>query len=304
MESLATGISNLLAALDPDEAKLLRIAQNNTRYKNSVVSTWSDDPNVADFLLSHTNGLYFKEDTAPRKGEAKDRGWYVLGVYIDDPMARSEINARRELLRLAMAQEGLHVDEIVIHPARAGMKEHHLFPESVERIAKLLGCAQAGAPLGKQAPKTDGSHVKDDQSVLLETVKRAFCRSFENLDQAWSVLEKIEGAALVETKFSKRAKTGVPYYRLHLYASDCGQMRTVIDAYGDTVISCARPLGLMIQGIAVHESSETLRGRCAFPKTGRPIALEDLNLQELRSDSLQVADEVRRKVRNGRANRP
>lgn len=299
MESLATGISNLLAALDPDEAKLLRIAQNNTRYKNSVVSTWSDDPNVADFLLSHTNGLYFKEDTAPRKGAAKDKGWYLLGVYIDDSMARSEINARRELLRLAMAQEGLHVDEIVIHPARAGMKEHHLFPESVERIAQLLGCAQADSPSGKRAPKADARHARADQSILLETVKRAFCRSFENLDQAGSILEKIEGAALVETRFSRRAASGTPYYRLHLYASDREKMQAVIDVYGDTVISCAKPLGLMIQGIAVHESNETLRGACAFPKTGQPVALEDLNLHELRTESPQIAEDVRRKVRTG-----
>lgn len=300
MESLDTGISNLLAELDPEQAKLLRIAQNNTRYRNSVTKTWSDDPDVADFLLGHTNGLYFKEDTAPRKGHAKDKGWFLLGVYIDEPMARSEINARRELLRLAMAQEGLHVDEIVIHPTRGGMKEHLLFPESKERIAKMLGSESAHASQSGRATITEAHHAGEDQSFLLEIVKRAFCRSFENLDQGWSILEKIEGAALAEVRFSKRAKRGIRRYRLHLYATEHEKVSTVIDAFENTVISRARPLGLIICDIRVHESGENLRGKRAFPRTGRPVPLEDLNLQELRSESMQVAEDVRRKIRGDR----
>lgn len=297
MESLATGISNLLAELDPEQAKLLRIAQNNARYKDSVINTWSDDPNVADFLLSHTNSLYFKEDTAPRKGQAKEKSWFLLGVYIDDPMARSEINARRELLRLAMAQEGLHVDEIVIHPSRGGMKEHHLFPQSVKRIAELFNAESPDEPCSGQSAKADAHHRETDQSYLLEIVKRSFCWAFKNADQAWSVLEKIEGAALVEAQFSKRATRGLPPYWLHLYTSDREKMDAVMHAFGNTVISRAKPLGLNIRKILVHESSEELRGKHAFPKTGQPVPLQDLSLQELRPESTRVADDVRRKVR-------
>ena len=63
-------------------------------------------------MLAHTNSLYVEKDTAPRKGRDKDRDHIVLGVYLDDSLARSEINARRELLRLTLAQQGMHVDEV------------------------------------------------------------------------------------------------------------------------------------------------------------------------------------------------
>lgn len=298
MQSIGTGISNLLATFDSDAAKMLRVAQNNMRFKEAVQSTWSDNPDVADFLLAHTNSLYFKKDEALRKGPDKDEDRFVIGVYLDDSTARAELNARREWLRLALAQGGNRIDDLLIHPATGNMKERHLYPDSVARIAAYFG----ETPPQEQALARSSADEVDrlglDQSNLLEIVKRAFCLAFGDLDSAWAVLDKVEGAALRETAFSTRATRGFRRYDCFLYVDEAHRetMQLWIDRYGETVITRAKPLGLFLREILVRPSFESIRGRHAFPRTGHPEPLKGLDLRELRSESARVADEVRRKV--------
>lgn len=302
MESIATGVSNLLAALNADAAKELRIAQNNQRFKNAVIRTWSENPDVAAYLLAHVNALYVAKDKAPRKGRGKDKDPVVLGVYLDNSHARSEINARRELLKLALAQEGMHVDEVRDHPAMYDMKDRHLYPDAVERMANLSGQTPSDDPFCRRAKPAEGSRAGADQSDLLEILKRAFCLSFPDIEHAWAVLEKVEGAALTEARFNKNASHSAQRYRCHLYvdAAHLEGVRKIIARFGDTVASRAKRLRLLICEICVHPSPEALHGRQAFPRSGRPEPLGDLDLQELRSESARVAAEVRAKVR-GRA---
>ncbi|MEA5021113.1 MAG: hypothetical protein VB027_12240 [Gordonibacter sp.] len=299
MQSVSTGLSNLLASLDPDAAKMLRIAQNNLKYKKAVQDTWADSPDAAEYLLAHTNSIYFKKDETLRKGVDKDKDRFVLGVYLDDSTARAEVNARRELLRLALTKEGIHIDELLIHPATRGVKEHHLFPESIAHINELFGNDIPRDRPPYDSHKTDINLKGSDQSNLLETLKRAFCLAFGDFDQARTVLEKIEGAALAEVTFRKHDARGFRWYHCHLYVSeaDVGGMKSIIGRYGDTIISRAKPLGLGIRNILIHTSPASIQGRCAFPPTGRPEPLKDLDLQELRSESARIAEEVRRNVR-------
>lgn len=298
MQSVETGLTNLLASLDADTTKAFHIAQNNQRYKNAVRSTWADNPDAAEYLLAHTNSLYIKKDETPRTGPDKDQDRFVLGVYLDDSMARSEVNARREMLRLALAQEGNHLDDIVIHPATRGVKEHHLFPESIERINQLFGVESARDPFRNRSIKNTVDHGGADQSDLLEIVKRAFCQAFEDVDTAWAVMEKIEGAALKEITFNKRSIHGTCRYDCHFFVDESRRetMEAWMEAYGETIICRAKPLKLSIRKIVVHPSFDSIRGRHAFPRVGRPEPLKNLDLQELRSQSAQVAEEVRRKM--------
>ena len=302
MESIATGVSNLLASLDVDATRELRIALNNQRFKDAVMGAWADNPDAALYVLAHTNSLYVEKDTAPRKGRDKDRDHVVLGVYLDDSLARSEINARRELLRLTLAQQGMHIDEVRDHIAAFDMKDRHLYPDALERLADLFGAPKPGGSLRERPNARPSNGASADQSELLETLKRAFCLSFQSLEHAWAMLEKIEGAALTEVSFSKNASHSTQRYRCHLYVAegDVEGMSAIIGRSGETIISRARPLGLPIREIAVHRSPETLSGRKAFPRSGRPEALKDLDLHELRSESARIAAEVRRKVRDGR----
>ena len=301
MQSIGTGISNLLQDLDPDTAKLFRIAQNNTRFKSAVRRTWSDNPDAAEYLLAHTNSIYFDQDNAPRIGPGKDEKLFMMGVYLDDSMARAELNARREKLQLAAAQEGLHVDSIRILPAQMGMKDRHLFPESVAYVDSLFGFA----PRCTTAERSDGNDRKllaQDQSNLLEILKRAFCRSFDDYEKAWTVLEKIEGASLDEVYSSKREKRGYTAYWCNLHVAECNlaAMEAVVETYGSTIMSSAKALRLYIRDINVRPSPDALCGEHAFPRIGAPIPLVSYNLHEPPTESARVAEEIRAKVNEGR----
>lgn len=302
MQSVSSGLSNLMATLDPDAAEKLRVAQNNLKYKKTVQAIWSDNPNGAEYLLAHTNSIYFKKDETPRKGAGKDEDRFVLGVYIDDSTARAEINARRELLRLALTKEGIHIDDLLIHPAMRSVKEHHLFPESITHINQLLGNDPARDRAICHAAKTGADLKGSDQSNLLEILKRAFCIAFNDFDQAETVLEKIEGAALAEVTFRKHDARGFRWYHCHLYVdqSHVRGMEAIVAGYGDTIISRAKPLGLGIRDILVQVSPASIRGRHAFPPAGNPEPLKDLDLQKLRSESARVAEEVRQTIRKSR----
>ena len=302
MQSIGTGISNLLATFDSDAAKMLRVAQNNLRFKEAVQSAWSDNPDVADYLLAHTNSLYFKKDETIRKGPDKDEDRFVIGVYLDDPTARAELNARREWLRLSLAQGGNQIDDLLIHPATGNMKERHLYPDAVARSAAYFGEAPVEEQAHARSNADEVDHLGLDQSNLLEIVKRAFCLAIGDLDSAWAVLDKVEGAALREVAFGKRATRGFRRYDCFLYVDEAHRstMELWIDRYGETVITRAKPLGLSLRSILVRTSFESIRGRHAFPKAGHPEPLKGLDPQELRSESARVAEEVRRKVNERR----
>lgn len=296
MESAATGLTNLLAQLDPEQAKLFKTAENNVRFKEAVRRTWADNPDAAEFLLAHTNALYFAKDETPRKGPGKDEDRFVLGAYLDDSTARAELNARRERLQFAAAQEGIHVDEIRILPAQRGVKERHLFPESVERMAELFDPAPREQP-AKRALVDDGEDfAAQDQARLLEVLKRAFCQAFGDVELAWAALEKIEGAALDEITFNRRSPHAVTRYWCHLYVADPSEFKKVIDAFGETIVSRAKQLKLSIGKIVVHESLPQMRGTHAFPRMGHPVPLASLDVREPPTQSARVAEEVRKKV--------
>ena len=299
MQSIGTGVSNLLAALDTDTAKELRIALNNQKFKEAVRATWADNSDIAEYLLAHTNSIFFAKDETPRKGPDKDEDQFYLEVFLDDAAARAEFNGRREILRLGLAQRGIHVVNIRDYHATWSVKEHHLFPESIERVNQLFGKEPEPGLSHDRPVKSNNDNVGADQSDLLEIVKRAFCQAYEDVDTAYAVMEKIEGAALKEITFNKRNIHGICRYDCHFFVDERHRetMQEWMRVYGETIISCAKPLKLSIRKIVVHPSFESIRGHHAFPRVGRPEPLKDLNLQELRSQSAQVADEVRRKIR-------
>lgn len=298
MESIATGVSNLLASLNTDAAKELHVALNNQAFKQAVIRTWPENPDGAAYLLAHVNGLYVTKDEAPRKGADKDKDHIVLGVYLDDALARAELNARREILRLSLAQEELHVDEVRDHVAMRDMKDRHLYPDAVERIAHFFGKDLPYDPFRFSQRHGNKEHATADQSALLEIVKRAFCLAFEDMEQAWAILEKVEGAALTEVSFNKDASHTWQRYRCHLYvdAAHVEGMQAIIDRYGETVICYAKQLKLLLREFVIHASPESLKGNQAFPRSGWPEALRNTEVQELRSESARVAAEVRRKL--------
>lgn len=282
MESVATGLSSLLASFGSDAAKQRNAALNNQRFKNAVLSTWRDNPDAARYLLAHTNGIYVKKDDAPRRASAPEHVPVVLGVYLDDALARSEINARRELLLLALAKQGMSIDEVRDHQAIRGMRDRHVFPDASACAPQPSSASVRASGATPRAAKRAGG-AQADQSTLLETMKRAFCLAFPDLDDAETILDEIEGAALVEAARPAGGAHAAPRYRCHLYvdAARADGMRAILDRHGATVISKADQLGMRVLGFIVHECADALRGRRAFPRAGRPVPLRPEELRAL-----------------------
>ena len=143
MQSLKTGLDHQIAHFGEESAKAFKVARNNAAFERAVQQTWSENPDAADYVLAHVNSLYFAKDDALRKGEAKAHERYVLGVYLDDPMARSELNARREVLMLHLMRQGLRFDELRIIPSTMGMRERCLYPDARGRVRRLFGAEAA-----------------------------------------------------------------------------------------------------------------------------------------------------------------
>ncbi len=124
-------IDDLIQSLGADESKMVRIALNNRKYKDAVLSIWKDEE-ASSFILDHTNAFYIRNDTTPRHGVKPDEAYIICEICIDDPLVRSELDTHKELLQFALRSQGLSFEELHIKPARRGMKSRHPFSSSHE----------------------------------------------------------------------------------------------------------------------------------------------------------------------------
>lgn len=275
MQSVSTGIRRYLDALDPTAAKAVRAARNNQRFAAAVERVWDDNPLAGDFVLAHVNSLFFaKEETPCKGGSAVHR---VLGVYLDDPAARAELNARRESLTLALLQDGFSFDEVRIIPSKLGMRERRAFPEVRQRVERILS-GETPLPASDRSAETNGAAEQfgsarsaADEARLLETFKRAVCLAMGDIDHAQAFLSRIEGAALVERYAAKKRRQGKAIFALRLFTCSPAPMREVVGTFGPSIMAHAKELGLNLAGIDIWESPSHLSGCQAFPAAGSPI---------------------------------
>lgn len=273
MQSLATGLSALIGDMGPAAAAALKRARNKERYRSAVQRTWRARPEVAQFVLKHTNGIYIAKDERPRKGPDKHRDRWVFGMYLDDAAARTEVDAWQSVLLEALRLEGMSIDEVRFLPAKWDMRKRHLFPE-------LWGEQVVEAVLA--ASPRDERMSERDESRALDKVKTAACLVFEDVEQAWAFLEQVRGARLEEVLLRDPDEHGHrrdgktlnrKSYWLVLYVDDTEGMGRIVGAYGDAIRSQARRLGLRIRKIAVRPASSALAGCRTFQRQGpsRPL---------------------------------
>lgn len=128
MKKLSSSIESYIRALCPDADKLIASTKRNANYVEGIRTVWKDEL-AAKMILEHTNAFYIREDDRPKKGMFKDRPYILCEICIDDPAIRSEVDTRRELLTLALKKTGLSFDELIIKPARRGMRDRHPFKD-------------------------------------------------------------------------------------------------------------------------------------------------------------------------------
>lgn len=93
MQTLGTELDRTIAGWGPEAAAALKRSRNKDRFRAAVERTWRLRPDVGRFVLMHTNGIYIAKDERPRKGPDRHKDWWVFGMYLDDAMARTEVDA-------------------------------------------------------------------------------------------------------------------------------------------------------------------------------------------------------------------
>lgn len=276
MPSVFSELSQFARNLPPEAAAALKRARNKERYRAAVERTWRNRPEVARFVLAHTNGIYIAKDERPRKGPDRHRDWWVFGIYLDDAAARTEVDAWQSVLLQALNAEGLSVDDLRFLPAKWDMRTRKLFPE-------LSG---DGADEAVVAAPWAARHREEEASRGLDIVKCAVCLVFEDTERAWALLEKVRGATLDEVLLrepradgSRRdeRRSGQKGYWLTLYVDDVEGIERLVAVFGDAIRDRARRLGLRIRKIVVRKAPPSLAGRCAFCRQGRSIPLGSLD---------------------------
>ncbi len=245
MPSVFSELSQFARNLPPEAAAALKRARNKERYRAAVERTWRNRPEVARFVLAHTNGIYIAKDERPRKGPDRHRDWWVFGIYLDDAAARTEVDAWQSVLLQALNAEGLSVDDLRFLPAKWDMRTRKLFPE-------LSG---DGADEAVVAAPWAARHREEEASRGLDIVKCAVCLVFEDTERAWALLEKVRGAALDEVLLrepradgSRRdeRRSGQKGYWLTLYVDDVEGIERLVAVFGDAIRDRARRLGLRL----------------------------------------------------------
>lgn len=264
MTGLDRELSRVVAQALPDAAYALKVGRNRAAYMRAVRATWFHSTAAAEMILDHTNAFYVRRDDRPRIGPDADKPCIVGEVCIHDSTVRSEVNARLEMLKGALADEGVIVEELRIVTATWGMKKRHPF-------------AGRGAPPARDAIRSKGREQAASPAVALQVVKRAFCLVFG--EGAESVLSRV-GRASVEDAPCDRMPADArqaPWCFCHLYSADADFPR-LVEAYEGPLVSAARTLGLNLASIEGHFQGG-LVGEGAFPAVGYPHASERLDAE-------------------------
>lgn len=272
MQTLGTELDRTIAGWGPEAAAALKRSRNKDRFRAAVERTWRLRPDVGRFVLMHTNGIYIAKDERPRKGPDRHKDWWVFGMYLDDAMARTEVDAWQSVLLMNLEQEGFAVNELRFFPAKWDMRQRRLFPELWEEgeNARVPG-------------NRDGLKYQDEARAL-DIVKRAVFLVFEDTELAWALLEKF-----AVPRCGRCSPRGQPARRRLGMASDRGRSATgcfftwtTWRRQSRSWRRTPRPFGrapacwgLRLGSIWVRKAPPLLAGKHAFKRTGASEPLRD-----------------------------
>ena len=184
MADLGSGLQQLLRSLGAagaHAARSQRVAEVHVRWKCAVEAVYRDS---APLVLDHTNGVYImKPEQANDPMAARvPAGKTLLVVYCDDAMIRSDIDARQEMLKIRLNEQGEHVAMFSIKPARFDMKARHPFREEAARAAQQAARAsrapeplissEAAACLREQAAGVEDKRLRESILKALEASEK------------------------------------------------------------------------------------------------------------------------------------
>lgn len=195
MQSIATGITNYIASLDPEEAKAMKTAEYNAVFAESVRELLRRSPDAAEYLLAHVNAIYFVKDRTPRKSSAGDADPVVLKVVLDDSASRVELNAYRELLALEMHKRGFRFERVEIIPAKGNMRQRRLYPDARDHMRELFCGPDEQVADSHQAPSfTLGEIAELSGRIEAEGLSEKFGKALSAAAGAYDVVSVMDAS--------------------------------------------------------------------------------------------------------------
>lgn len=137
MKHLSSGMSELVASFDSLNSKTkqaYRTAKVNEVWKNAIEAIYHDK---ASLILDHINAVYVIKASDIKDSRVLSRvekGDTVLVVYADDSIVRTDLDARQELIRIKLNEQGEHIGAFSIKASRFDMKNRHPFHQEVDGI--------------------------------------------------------------------------------------------------------------------------------------------------------------------------
>ncbi len=260
MAKLGTEIAFILNELSADAGRMMRIERMRQAFARAVRKLWAGNPAAVRLILQHINAVYVREDARPRKGPDKHKPYYVCEVYSDDSTVRAELDNWRQLLKLALIEQGITFDEMRIFPSKFGMKERHPFEKLLE-----LDLEQMDEELRKE-PLDNVSTLMLSDDEKLAIFKRAIILTFP--EQAEGVLDKMNAVSLtpVPPAGSGSVGRGCGGEFCSIFSTE-GTLHEVMMLYKKKMMDNAYRLGLKLRSIRVLEWSGPPEAR-AFPRSG------------------------------------
>ena len=157
--SLSQGIFTVIEELygSADEVrKQVKAAQIEEIYKNAVQSVFG---NAAYLVLKHTNAVYcFTE---------KEITQFI--IYANDSSIRSSLDARQELLKIALFKQGLQFSQFKVLLAKKSIKDRHPF----EKMAQSAKTPVFRKVTEQELQQVDNLVASIEDSGVRESLKQA-----------------------------------------------------------------------------------------------------------------------------------
>lgn len=259
MAKLGTEMGFLMSELSADASRMMRIERMRQTFARAVRKLWAGNPTAVRLILGHINAVYVRKDDRPRKGPDKAKPFYVCEIYSDDSTVRAELDNWRQLLQMALHEQGIRVDEFRLLPSKFGMKERRPFEKLLELDLEQMDEELKGGP-------ADVVSTLASDSEKLDIFKRAVFCTFP--EHAEGVLDKMNAVSLtpVPALGQRQVARGRGGEFCNIFTTE-RTLHEVMMLYKKKMMDNAFRLGLTLRTIKVFAWNGPAEAR-AFPSLG------------------------------------
>ena len=183
-----------LSTLDPDVQKIFKVKRVQNAFARAVARVFKS-PAATRLVLENVQAVYVMRDTRPYKQGATPE--IYLQIYSSDSTVRSELDMRRDWIRLALIEEDIHYDDMKIYASKLNMKKRKPYKDLLER---------EGGAGGALAGSRGGAGASGAASATHRDIERHNLTDSEISDIASRVQDEQVRAALTRALLATRSQ--------------------------------------------------------------------------------------------------